>query len=84
MRAATATILMLMPVAVVACSQAHTSRLDDRTLRIEGTEVPGGSDVPNKRVAEQMCPRGYRVLDSQSFKPEPNSQMATNWTIRCL
>ncbi|HEX3538075.1 MAG TPA: hypothetical protein VHU15_15050 [Stellaceae bacterium] len=73
-----------MPAILSACAQAHTERIDDRTFRIEGPGVPGGSDVPNRRVAEQACPQGYRVIDTSRFKPDAQSPMQTNWTIRCL
>jgi hypothetical protein len=75
---------VLAPVILNACSHSYASRLDDRTFRIEGPEVPGGSDAPNKRLADQLCPHGYRVLDSTRAKADYQSQMQTNWTIRCL
>jgi phage-related protein len=80
----TAAALILVPIVVVACSQARTERLDERTFRIEGPEVPGGSDVPNRRIAEQVCPHGYRVVDSKRYKADPQSQPQTDWTVRCL
>jgi hypothetical protein len=76
--------LVLLPIVLVACTQSRASRLDDRTFSIEGPGVPGGSDAPNRRVAEQICPNGYRVLDEKRFKPDYNQPIATNWTIRCL
>jgi hypothetical protein len=74
----------LTPAFLAGCSQSSASRIDDRTFRIEGPQVPGGSDVPNRRLADQLCPQGYRVLDSKRYKPDYDQQMVTNWTIRCL
>jgi hypothetical protein len=36
------------------------------------------------RLAEKLCPRGYRVIEQSRGKPEPDAQIQTNWTIRCL
>jgi hypothetical protein len=83
-RYVSAVAFILLPITLAACTQSRASRLDDRTFSIEGPGVPGGSDAPNRRVAEQICPHGYRVLDEKRFKPDPNLPIATNWTIRCL
>ena len=77
-------LLVLALSALTACSQSHADRVDDRTFRIEGPEVPGGSDAPNRRLAEQLCPRGFRVLEESRGKSQADAQIATNWTIRCL
>lgn len=77
-------MLPVVPITLGACSKATMSRLDERTFRIEGPEVPGGSDAPNRRLAEQVCPHGYRVLDSTQAKFDYQSPPSTNWTIRCL
>ena len=74
----------ILRAGLVACSQSYASRVDDRTFRIEGPEVPGGSDAPNRRLADKLCPRGYRVLEESRRKPDPNSQIQTFWTVRCL
>lgn len=83
-RFAFAALVVLTSVVLSACAHSYASRVDDRTFRIEGPEVPGGSDAPNKRLADQLCPHGYRVLDSDRVKADYQSQMQTNWTIRCL
>ena len=83
-RFVSAAFLVLAPIALSACSHSFASRVDDRTFRIEGPEVPGGSDVPNKRLADQLCPHGYRVLNSERMKADAQMQIQTNWTIRCL
>ena len=77
-------LLALASPSLVACSQSYASRVDDRTFRIEGPEVPGGSDAPNRRLADKLCPRGYRVLEESRRKPDPNSEIQTFWTVRCL
>lgn len=73
-------------MALAACSQSIVSRVDERTFRIEGPDVPGGSDVPNQRMAVKLCPQGYRVLDTVSHKVDPTTSgaLTTFWTIRCL
>ena len=82
-------LLVLMLVALAACSQASSSRIDERTFMIEGPGVEGGSEGPNRREATRLCPQGYRVLNSESHRNGPNRYIAepgdyTNWTIRCL
>src|SRR5207302_629431 len=42
-------LLALASPSLVACYQSYASRVDDRTFRIEGPEVPGGSHAPNRR-----------------------------------
>src|SRR5713101_6764878 len=83
-RLAFAALLVLASAALSACTEAFGSRLDERTFRIEGPEVPGGSDAPNRRLAEKLCPKGYRVLEEGRRKSDPTSQIGTTWTIRCL
>jgi hypothetical protein len=83
-RFACCTLLILSATGLAACSQSYASRVDDRTFRIEGPEVPGGSDAPNRRLAEKLCPRGFRVVEQTSGKSQADAQISTNWTIRCL
>jgi len=83
-RFALAVLLVVSSVALAACSQSVASRIDERTFRIEGPEIPGGSNVPNQRTAARMCPRGYRVLDESQHRGEFQTGFATVWTIRCL
>jgi len=80
-------LLFLMLLA--ACTESTASRVDERTFRIEDPGIPGGSEAPNRRMANRLCPKGYRVLDSESHKggadrviDDPN--IMTVWTIRCL
>jgi hypothetical protein len=79
--------LVLAQAALPSCGQqaAFSNRIDDRTFRIEGPAVPGGAEAPNRRMAERVCPNGYRVIDQRSFKPEMHDSAAvTDWVIRCL
>ena len=83
-------LLLLAVVLLAACTEATASRVDDRTFRIEGPGVPGaGSETPNRRMANRLCPKGYRVVDSESHKGGPNRatdnlDVTTIWTIRCI
>ena len=79
-----AAFLILTSTGLTACTNAFGSRLDDRTFRIEGPQIPGGSDAPNRRLAEKLCPKGYRVLDESRGKSQADAQISTNWTVRCL
>lgn len=83
-RLAFSALLILASTGLAACSQSYASRVDDRTFHIEGPEVPGGSDAPNRRLAEKLCPRGFRVIEQTSGKSQADAQISTNWTIRCL
>ena len=84
LRLASAVLLVLVSAGLNACTEAFGSRLDDRTFRIEGPQVPGGSDAPNRRLAEKLCPKGYRVLEESRHKVDQDAQLATTWTVRCL
>ena len=83
--------LLLAPTALISCAgtfQSSATKIDDRTFRIEGPAVPGGVEAPNRRVAERVCPGGYRVLDSTRSKEGCSDgcsgATSTNWVIRCL
>ena len=78
-------------LAVAGCTQAtaSVSPLGNHTFDIHGPGIPGGSTVPNQRVAARICPDGYRVLHQtvrnntpDGYRDEPG--VFTNWTIRCL
>jgi hypothetical protein len=82
-------LLLLTVLLLAACTEATASRVDDRTFRIEGPGVPGGSEGPNRRLASRVCPKGYRVLDSETHKGGPDRATddlneMTVWTIRCI
>jgi hypothetical protein len=86
-----AAIFLSAPIALVCCASAisaSASKIDDRTWRVEGPGVPGGAEAPNRRVAERVCPGGYRVLDStrhkEGFSDGGDASITTTWVIRCL
>jgi hypothetical protein len=81
--------LVLSVLVLVGCVKSEASRIDDRTFRIDGPGVPGGSETPNRRLAERLCPKGYRVLSQESHKGGPDraiddADTTTVWMIRCL
>ena len=81
--------LLLVLAGLASCSsQSFATKIDDRTYKIEGPEVPGGAEAPNRRLAERVCPGGYRVLDSTRTKEGCSdgcsAGISTNWVIRCL
>jgi hypothetical protein len=73
-----------------ACTESSISKVDSRTFVIESPGIPGGSDAPNRRLAERACPGGYRVMEQTSHQNTPDRArdyigvVFTNWTIRCL
>ena len=74
---------------LAACTEASVSRVDSRTFVIESGGIPGGSEAPNRRLAERVCPGGYRVVDQAVHRNTPDRAadepgVFTNWTIRCL
>jgi hypothetical protein len=81
---------VVVVLAVAGCTTATISKLDYRTFKIEDSGVPGGSTAPNRRVAEQICPSGYRVMDervrngTRDGYSEDRGEVFTTWTIRCL
>jgi hypothetical protein len=85
-------LFVLLALFLVGCSQADAVRVGERDFRIEGPPIAGGSDTPNKRLASQLCPGGFRVLDTKSVRGGPDRAMSmpddlgttTIWTIRCL
>ena len=82
-------LLLLLLLALAACTESTASRVGDHTFRIEGPGVPGGSEGPNRRMATRLCPKGYRVVDSETHKGGPDrfvddDNMMTVWTILCI
>jgi hypothetical protein len=83
------TLILVALFCIAACTEASVSRIDNRTFLIESAGVPGGSDAPNRRLAEKACPNGYRVMDQSVHRNTPDRArdepgVFTNWTIRCL
>ncbi|HML10636.1 MAG TPA: hypothetical protein VK432_07230 [Stellaceae bacterium] len=86
----------LVAVMLASCggpTQADFTRIGERTFRIEGPPIPGGAVGPNQRLAQQLCPGGYRLLNSDSHKGnidrgtlnDPNSlQTTTIWVVKCI
>jgi hypothetical protein len=82
-------LLPLLALALVACSESSASRVGDNVYRIDGPGIPGGSDGPNRRLATELCPSGYRLINSESHKGGPDratdaQETTTIWTIKCL
>ena len=83
-----ATIFLLLLV-LAACTEATASRVDERTFKIQGPELGIDSGAPNQRLANRLCPKGYRVLDSESHRggqdrATDSTDSTTTWTIRCI
>jgi hypothetical protein len=79
--------LFLLPLALLAltaCSESQASRIDYRTYRIEGPPMAGGETGPNRRLANRLCPNGFRVLDESRSREEPQAGVSTLWTIQCI
>jgi hypothetical protein len=84
-----ALVMVFVMLLVAACSQATASRVDERTFRIDGPAMGIVSDAPNQRLANRLCPKGYRVLDSRTHAGGPDratdsTDRMTVWTIRCI
>lgn len=82
-------LLLTALVALGACTESSISKIDNRTYLIESAGIPGGSEAPNRRLAERVCPGGYRVMDKTVHQGTPDRArdepgIFTNWTIRCL
>lgn len=82
-------LVALAGLGLAGCTEATASRVDERTFKIEGPQMGIMSDAPNRRVASRVCPKGYRVLDSESHKGGPDrvtddADTMTVWTIRCI
>ena len=64
--------LLFAIFALAACTEASISRIDSRTFAIESPGIPGGSEAPNRRLAERACPSGYRVMDKTVHQGTPD------------
>ena len=83
-----AALLLLMPL-LAGCTESTASRVDERTFRVESPAMAGNAEATNRRLANRICPKGYRVVDSESHKGGPDRATdadlpVTGWTIRCL
>lgn len=87
-------LLWMLAVAMLAgCAspnQADFVRIGERTFRIESPPIPGGADGPNRRLAVQLCPNGFRLLNAESHKGGPDRvdyrefNTTTVWVVKCL
>jgi hypothetical protein len=84
-----AMVMLGIMLAVGGCTQATASRVDERTFKIDGPAMGFESDAPNRRLAQRLCPKGFRVLDSRTQAGGPDratdsTDRMTIWTIRCI
>jgi hypothetical protein len=82
-------LLLITVLSLTACTGATLTKLDYRTYQLQTDAIAGGSDAPNRRLAEQVCPAGYRVLTQTASNNSPDRArdmpgVFTTWTIRCL
>ena len=63
-------LLPLVAIALIGCTQnvADFTRIGERTFRIESPPIAGGAEGPNRRMAQQLCPNGYRLLNEEAHK----------------
>ena len=81
--------LLITILGLTGCIGATLTKLDNRTYRLQTDSIAGGSTAPNRRLAEQVCPGGYRVLNETASNNTPDRArdmpgVFTTWTIRCL
>jgi hypothetical protein len=82
-------LMLLAMLLLAACTEATASRVDERTFKIEGPAMGIISSGPNQRIANRICPKGFRVLDEATHKGGPDRatdsvDTMTVWTIRCI
>jgi hypothetical protein len=83
--------LLLLAGLLAGCTanQSEASRIGDRMYRIFSPEIAGGAEGPNRRLAQQLCPNGYRKLNEEAHKGGPDratdeSGITTIWIIKCI
>ncbi len=86
-------LLPLIALVLAGCggpTQADFTQVGERTYRIESPPEPGGAEGPNRRLAMQLCPNGFRKLTSDSHKGGPDRadwyehDITTVWIVKCL
>jgi hypothetical protein len=85
-------VLILLVLVLAACTESSASRVDERTFRVEGPSMGIDTDAPNRRLANRLCPKGFRILDTATMKGGPDrahyeagdAGSTTVWTIRCI
>ena len=83
---------LIAAVVLVGCgqTQADFTRIGERTFRIESPPIAGGAEGPNRRMAQQLCPNGYRVLNQDAHKggidraDAQEYNITTIWVVKCL
>lgn len=87
-------LLPITAIALAGCAQNQSdfTRIGERTFKIESPPIPGGADGPNRRLAQQLCPAGFRVLNAQSMKGGVDRAQSfpddlnttTVWVVKCI
>jgi len=83
---------LVAAVALIGCNanQADFTRIGERTFRIESPPIAGGAEGPNRRLAVQLCPNGYRLLNQDEHKGGPDRadwyehNTTTVWVVKCI
>jgi hypothetical protein len=88
---------LLLLAMLAGCSEATASKVGAGTYSINGPIVAGGSEGPDQRLAQKICPKGFRIIDKTAFvggatslsdrgahADMENPGVSTNWMIRCL
>jgi hypothetical protein len=83
---------LVAAVALIGCTanQADFTRIGERTFRIESPPIAGGAEGPNRRLAQQLCPNGYRLLNQEAHKGGLDRVDAqeygttTIWVVKCI
>jgi hypothetical protein len=85
-------VVMLFTPLLAACTESTANRVDERTFKIESPPMAGNSESANRRLANRICPKGYRVIDSVTQRGgadraaglSGDNDPMTVWQIRCL
>jgi hypothetical protein len=85
-------LLPFVALLLVGCgqNQSEASRIGEGKWRIVSPAIAGGAEGPNRRMANQLCPSGFLMLDSAAHKGGPDrvdndeQNITTIWTIKCI
>jgi hypothetical protein len=86
-------LFAVIALGLVGCggpTRSDAIRIGERTFRIESPPIPGGATGPNRRLAQELCPTGFRILDDQAHKGGADrvdafeQNTTTIWVIKCL
>ena len=83
---------LIAALVLVGCAQNQSdfTRIGERKFRIESQPIPGGAKGPNQRLAMQLCPGGYRLLNEDEHKGGADrvdwyeQNTTTVWTVECI